>query len=269
MSYLRNQSPRKWITELAIIVLAAVMIFCVASIGFCQTASIEGPSTAMVGDLIVLDSSNSDKTGKVDWDIDLCIGAKVENVQTYVCGEKLIASTKRPGTYTFELIVSKGDLGVDKATHTIVVSQETMEPITPVVPVTPKPDPTNPTIDLAALRTAARSVPNDPLVRDQLIEGYLSVAKETYPSVDAAFAATKSMRQQLWRTRPSPKNPEWNNWLQRVNEKLNPAAAKVTNIEQFRQTIAAIVDGLKDSKANVAPMRVVPNITYRETHWIP
>lgn len=230
-----------------IFALALATVILCAPLLSAQTAVIEGPTAVEVGDLIVLDSSKSDKLGKSNWDIDDCEIGPAKHVGTFVCGEKLITSIKQPGEYTFELIVSKGELGIDKAIHTIIVTEAKSPAHPPIEPPIDPVNPTEPELDTTDLQTAVSTNIADEATGAKLAAAYIKLLTEIDGLTFAeSVLAAKQTRIEVFQNRPQERQ-NWETWLASVNREY--AKLGVTNKDQFKQVIRAVADGLTQIKA--------------------
>jgi hypothetical protein len=100
------------------------------------SAVIDGPTSAIPGDLVVLDGTKSIGEGH-RWIFP-------SGIQTLACGEsgpgQIAFASGKSGSYTFTLIVADKEAAIDYTTHTVVISTST-NPIPPDPPDTPDPTP--------------------------------------------------------------------------------------------------------------------------------
>jgi len=224
--------------------LAAALLLCVPS--FAVDAVIEGPSTAFVGDLVVLNTTKSVGDNKL-WILDPSIAGK-----TIQCGDSLAFAVGLPGKYYFTLVVADKEAKIDYQLHMVeitsqppVVNPPTDPPTNPPVDP-PKPPPSSDLqsfIDLSRSSAAALADAPTTLALADALEAAITRAANM-ALTDAAAECGKTFESvMLARRGASADKP----WLFDFRKPIEAAiqSSMPTTTQQYLQIQRAIVQGLR------------------------
>jgi hypothetical protein len=205
-------------------------------------ASIEGPTSAITGDLVVLKGSDSVGKGS-KW----ITPSGIQTLQCSTCDfvPSLAFATGTPGKYKFILVVSMND-DITYVDHEVeITTARAPEP-------PPTPPPTSPEKGLAELSKQLSISRNDPATRSALasaIENQLSYIKQLCkeskcPTTDAAKSmVTKTIDSVLLARTGSSRNVPWDQWRGPLYEKIN--SYQYTKLDLYLNDVEEILKGLK------------------------
>lgn len=227
-----------------LLILAAALLCCVPS--FAVDAVIEGPSTAFVGDLVVLNTTKSVGDNKL-WILDPSIASK--SIQ---CGDSLAFAVGLPGKYYFTLVVADKEAQIDYQLHMVEIRSQPdiiQPPTNP--PNNPPSDPPQPPpssdlqsfIDLA--RKSATSL-TDPVTTTALADALeAAIARSANLALaDAATEFSKTFESVMLSRRGASSDKPW---LFEFRKPIENAIEKAmpSSTQQYLQIQRAIVQGLR------------------------
>lgn len=208
-------------------------------------AVIEGPTTGLPGDLVVLNGTKS--VGK---------GAKwitPDNIQTLQCSTcefvpTLAFATGTPGKYKFTLVVSMNDEIVYDIHEVEIVGSKPPVVTPPVDPV----DPPTPEKGLAELSKQLSISRNDPTTRSALtsaLDNQVAVIKQLCresrcPTLDSAkLMMTAAVDSAFLARKGESRKVDWEVWRKPLYDKIN--SFKYVNLNDYLNDIEQISKGLK------------------------
>jgi hypothetical protein len=211
------------------------------------SAVIEGPSKALPGELVVLNSSKSVGDNH-KW-------ITPEGISTAQAGctaidSQIFFATPRPGSYTFYLIVSDKTATIDYAKHTVVVGDS--------VPPKPDPDlpPSNPgefskLLELSRINSLAL---NDPSTRAALATSLKKIVldmramcdRNECPTLQGAQSAFVNSIESVLLSRPrgSSRDANWEEVWRLPNAKWIKDA-KLQTVSKYLDACEALTKGLQ------------------------
>lgn len=203
-------------------------------------AIIKAPTKVNVGDLVVLDSSDS-KGDNQKWVIDPRAEGRYLELEN-----RIVFAIGTPGVYSFQLIVADTTAAIDQTKHDVTVGF----PTTPVPPTNPGPVPpvTPPPSDssvLDAVKAATKAV-NDPQTAQALRKALMDLPEKTPGAVQMKIAEVLLTRSS------SSQNIDWLNlWRKPVNEAIDKAQMP------YDKAIEQIIAGLETSNSQSSSKIVV------------
>lgn len=204
-------------------------------------AIIKAPTKVNVGDLVVLDSSDS-KGDNQKWVIDPRAEGRYLELDN-----RIVFAIGTPGLYQFQLIVADITAAIDQTKHTVQVGEVGSDP-DPPKPPTPPIDPPKPPSDtsvLEAVKSATLAV-NDPITAQALRKALMDLPEKTPGAVQMKIAEVLLTRSS------SSQNIDWLNlWRKPVNEAIDKAQMP------YDKAIEQIIEGLETSNSQSSSKIVV------------
>jgi len=231
----------------------AVLIFLVCAVAAnAQTiAIIDGPSSALPGELVVLSSSNS-KGDNHKWISPA--GLSTAQAGCEAIASQLFFATPREGSYEFILVVSDKAAAIEFTKHTVVIKTPGTPVPPPVVNPPPVVDPPKSVLEqLKDLSKQNATRLNDPATRSQLATNIKTVVAEIKALCAANQCPTLAGAQSkvvkaiestlLARSKGVSRLADWEQgWRVPNNQWI--ATAGITTVTQYLDAIAAIADSL-------------------------
>lgn len=194
-------------------------------------AIIKAPTQVNVGDLVVLDSSDSIGDNQ-KWVIDSRAEGRYLELE-----KRIVFAIGTPGVYSFQLIVADTSAAIDQTKHNVTVGNPTTPP--PVDPPTPPPiKPPLPPTDTSVLDAvkAATTTVNDPQTAQALRQALLSLPEKTPGAVQMKIAEVLLTRS------PASQKIDWLGlWRKPVNDAIDKAQMP------YDKAIEQIIKGLETS----------------------
>ena len=212
-------------------------------------AIIKGPDTVNIGDLVILNASDS-LGDNHKWVADARTVGKYFEVPDQ---KMLFFAIGTPGEYKFQLIVADKNANIDETVHSVIVGP--MIPIPDDVPVPPKP-PVDPNDFSAKVKEWASEV-NDPngaqalaLVYRQSAESISANTLNAANALVAVRAASDSAL--LLSTNPVP----WDKFREKISAEATLRTQKgiLSSPRQMAQFFAEITNGLESSAAGAVTL---------------
>jgi hypothetical protein len=233
--------------------LSLLLWLAIASQCIGANAVINGPTTAIPGDLVVLNATESEGAA-FRW-------IMPQGIQTLACSDLEIGfASGRPGIYSFTLIAADTAEGVtqpiDYVTHTVTIgTPSTPDPGQPPAPE--QPGPPLPPIKYEQVRTIARDAAkplNDVTTAKGLSTTIATKCNEfaaaceqmrcpTLPSAKAAMVA--AIENRLLARTGSSRAAAWDTWRRAVNDAIN--ATPTITIQEYIAIMRAVSQGLAES----------------------
>ena len=190
-------------------------------------AIIKAPTQVNVGDLVVLDSSDSLGDNQ-KWVIDSRAEGRYLELE-----KRIVFAIGTPGVYSFQLIVADTSAAIDQTKHDVTVGTPT-GPVPPTPPPTPPAPPTDTSV-LDAVKAATRSV-NDPQTAQALRQALISLPEKTPGAVQMKIAEVLLTRS------PASQKIDWLSlWRKPVNDAIDKAQMP------YDKAIEQIIKGLETS----------------------
>jgi hypothetical protein len=200
-------------------------------------AIIKAPTQVNVGDLVVLDSSES-KGDNQKWVVDTRAEGRYLELE-----KRIVFAIGTPGAYEFQLIVADKTAAIDQVKHIVTVG--TSPPAPPVPPAPPGPVPPIGGSVLDAVRKATAAV-NDPITAQALRQALISLPEKTPEAVQAKIAEVLLTRN------PDSQKVDWLTlWRKPVNEAIEQA-----NLP-YDQVIEQIIKGLETTNVRSVSTLIV------------
>jgi len=208
-------------------------------------AVIKAPEKANMGDLVILDSSESIGDNRL-WVVD----PKAEG-RYLVIDERIVFAIGTPGVYTFQLIVADTNAAIAQVRHNVQIgtppTSPNPPPTSPVPPTEPNP-PTQPNPPPEANRTifkavrAATNYMDDPATAEQMRQALLSLPEKTPASVQEAIGNV------LLKRKDQDKN-----WLTFWRVPVNSAieSAQLPYTEAVKQIIEGLDPNIVQSTSSI------------------
>jgi len=227
---------------------ALLLILLCGSVFGQASAVIEGPSKALPGELVVLNSSKSVGDNH-KW-------ITPEGISTAQAGctaidSQIFFATPRPGSYTFVLIVADKTAAIEYARHTVVIEGSVVDP--PVLPVDP---PTQPPVgDFAKLTEQSKDNANrlsDAATKAALAKSLRQVtnamktecANMRCPTLQSAQSRfVKAIEDTLLQRQGSSRNVNWEDGWRIPNAKFLESQQFTT--PKYLEACEAITKGLE------------------------
>jgi hypothetical protein len=226
-----------------------ILLLAIAGNCWAVDAKIGGPAEAIVGDLVVLTSSESVGDNKL-WIIDPAADGR-----TIECNETLAFAIGTPGRYEFTLVVADKEAQIAYARHSVTIRQAgpvpTPDPIPDPKPDDPKPQPPSGVEQFEKLSKEQAAKLNDVATAVRLQKSLLDASAsvrgrsldEAKRAIGSAFEATM-----LQRTGAS-RDKDWlSTWRVPINEAI--AAWKPKDTAAYLAAIEATAKGLVASAAS-------------------
>lgn len=194
------------------------------------TAVINAPDKVNIGDLVVLDSSESKGDNKL-WVIDPKAEGRYLKLE-----HQIVFAIGTPGVYEFQLIVADKEANIGQVKHRVTVGPPVVIPPTP----TPTdPPPVNPPVGNNKVRNAVRAATaavNDPPTAQAMRQALINLTDKSQESVKAEIAKV------LFARGPESKNKSWDTlWREPVDKAIIEAKLP------FPETVRQIIEGLSSS----------------------
>lgn len=222
----------------------ALCIFC-ANICSAVDAKIGGPAEAIVGDLVVLTSSESVGDNKL-WIIDPAADGR-----TIECNDTLAFAIGTPGRYEFTLVVADKEAAIAYARHSVTIrpAGSISPPPTEPAPVEPEPQPGVSQFEKLSRELAAKvgDATTATALQKSMLDAAASVRGRTLDeakrAIGSAFESTM-----LQRTGES-RNKDWLGlWRAPIDQAIASWAPKDT--ASYLSAIEAVAKGLVASAAS-------------------
>ncbi len=202
--------------------------FLVPSLAFAEvTAIINAPDKVNIGDLVVLDSSESVGDNKL-WVIDPKAEGRYLKLE-----HQIVFAIGTPGVYEFQLIVADKEAHIDQVKHKVTVGQPV---VTQPTPTPTDPPPVNPPVGNNQVRDAvkaATAVVNDPPTAQAMRQSLINLTDKSQEAVKAEIAKVL-----LARGSESQKKSWDTLWREPVDKAI--AEAKLP----FPEVVRQIIEGL-------------------------
>lgn len=209
--------------KIVLLLLSLVCSSCAAEV----LAIIKAPTQVNIGDLVVLDSSDSLGDNQ-KWVIDPRAEGRYLELE-----KRIVFAIGTPGVYSFQLIVADTYAAIDQTKHDVTVGTPTDTP--PVDPPTPPPAPPADTSVLDAVKAATKAV-NDPQTASALRQALISLPEKTPGAVQIKIAEVLLTRS------PTSQKVDWLGlWRKPVNDALDKAQMP------YDKAIEQIIKGLETS----------------------
>lgn len=190
-------------------------------------AVINAPDQVNIGDLVVLDSSES-KGDKKLWVIDPKAEGRYLKLE-----HQIVFAIGTPGVYEFQLIVADKEANIDQIKRKITVGQPTPVPPNPP-PVTP---PSGNTTVLDAVRAATAEV-NDPPTAQAMRQALIALPNKTQETVRGEITKV------LFNRKGDSVNKSWDKlWREPVDKAI------IESKLPFPEVVRQLIEGLADSSA--------------------
>lgn len=217
-------------------------------------AIIDGPKTGRVGDLIVLDGSQSVGDG-FRWIVP-------EGLQTLNCGQggpgQLAFASGKAAAYTFTLIAADKEASIDYVTHTVTITGGLQPTPTPDPEPDPVPDDPTPTpvpvleqLEKLSRESAARLA--DEVTAKGLADAILATdaqiesmcASGQCPGLSAAKQMmVVAIERRLLAREGASRNVNWlDGWRKPINEAISRLNA--VDVPSYRAVMRAVASGLR------------------------
>lgn len=199
-------------------------------------AVIKAPLEVNIGDLVILDSSESIGANQL-WVIDPRAAGRYLELDN-----RVVFAIGTPGIYSFQLIVADTDASIDQVKHEVKVGNVSAPPIPPTDPAPPTDPPTDPVPPpanksvLKAVQAATKFI-DDPTTATALRNALLSLPEKTPATVQEAISNVFLNRKD--------QSKDWLNlWRIPVNSAIDRAGLP------YEEVVKQIIEGL-DPSANV------------------
>lgn len=204
-------------------------------------AIIKAPTKVNVGDLVVLDSSDS-KGDNQKWVVDPRAEGRYLELDS-----RIVFAIGTPGLYQFQLIVADITAAIDQTNHTVQVGEVGSNPDPPTPPIDPPkpPTPPNDTSVLEAVKSATLAV-NDPITAQALRKALMDLPEKTPGAVQMKIAEVLLTRN---------KDSQNIDWLKLWREPVNAAIDKAQI--PYEKAIEQIIQGLETSNSRSSSKLVV------------
>jgi hypothetical protein len=205
-------------------------------------AIIKAPTQVNIGDLVVLDSSDS-KGDNQKWVIDPRAEGRYLELE-----RRIVFAIGTPGAYEFQLIVADTSAAIDQTKHIVTVGTVGGPPPGPIDPPKPPVDPPAPPTDNSvydAVKAATTNI-NDPTTAQALRQALLSLPEKTPGAVQMKIAEVL-----LTRSAESQKKDWLNLWRKPVNDAIDKAQIP------YEKAVEQIIKGLETSNVRSSSKLVV------------
>lgn len=215
-------------------ILLAAFILLLPSQGIGEVvAVIKAPTRVNIGDLVVLDSSESRGDNQI-WIVDPKAEGRYLELE-----KRIVFAIGTAGNYEFQLIVADTSANIDQVKHVVQVGEVTAPPVTPAPPTPPNPPtppaPPSDTSVLDAVRAATKAI-NDPQTAQALRQALISLPEKTPGAVQDKIAEVLLTR--------SPESQK-KDWLELWRKPVNAAIEKAQM--PYEQAVEQIIKGLETS----------------------
>lgn len=223
--------------------LSIALLLLVPFQGFAEVvAIIKAPTQVNVGDLVVLDSSDS-KGDNQKWVIDPRAEGRYLELE-----KRIVFAIGTPGVYQFQLIVADKEANIDQVKHDIQVGSITTPIPPPINPPPTTPVPPSPPTDYSVLNAvkAATTAVGDPETAQRLRTALIALPDKTPGAVQMKIAEVL-----LTRGAESQKKDWLTLWRKPVNDAIDKARVP------YEEAVNQIIKGLETSNIRSASTLIV------------